>query len=86
MHKTHQQQRLKSKNYENSYDIISSILLSKSHSFCLERTTGQNTSLHVYFFKKMRNTYNTLIEKPEEKRPFGRSGHRKKNNIKMNFT
>jgi hypothetical protein len=31
----------------------------------------------------MRNAYNILVRKPEEKRPFGRQRHRWEDNIKI---
>jgi hypothetical protein len=34
---------------------------------------------------KIKNAYKILVEKPEEKRPFGRPKHTWKDNIKMDF-
>jgi hypothetical protein len=33
--------------------------------------------------EKMRNAYKILVGKPEGKRPFGRPGHKWKDNIRM---
>jgi hypothetical protein len=41
---------------------------------------------HVAWIGAIRNAYNILIEKPEGKRPLGRSTSGQENNIKMNLS
>jgi len=41
---------------------------------------------HVAHMGEKSNEYRVLVDKPEEKRPFGRFGHRWKNDIKMDLT
>jgi hypothetical protein len=46
----------------------------------MEDETGRACSMHGE-----KNAYKILVEKPEGKKPLGRSRHRCENNIKMGF-
>jgi hypothetical protein len=47
--------------------------------------TPLSMARHVVFLKKMRIAYNTLVGKPDEERPHGRTRNMWEDNIKINL-